>query len=127
MLTITRLFELLGAPLKNNRWSWGAVRNDGSVVLRVWRTEIYETEDDDWVIIDRNNDNNCNGKIERKKHISLIQKGAPCYAIICKGHEEKKIVDFDKDNLWVIDRIKEIEGDVCGHIQGKLPINNLAA
>ncbi len=32
------LFETLGAPLKNVRWSWGGVRkSDGAVFLRVWQ------------------------------------------------------------------------------------------
>ncbi len=34
---ITELFEKLGAPLKNQIWSWGAVSEEGDVYLRVWQ------------------------------------------------------------------------------------------
>jgi hypothetical protein len=33
------LFEKLGAPLKNTVWSWGGVRADGAIFLRVWEDE----------------------------------------------------------------------------------------
>lgn len=37
----TAFFEMLGAPLKNPRWSWGAVRSEGRVVfLKVWRDQM---------------------------------------------------------------------------------------
>ncbi len=36
-MSITAMFENLGAPLANSRWSWGGVRQDGAVVLRVWQ------------------------------------------------------------------------------------------
>jgi hypothetical protein len=36
------LFELLGAPLNNFQWSWGAVRpDDGTVFLCVWGDEVH--------------------------------------------------------------------------------------
>jgi hypothetical protein len=39
-MTLTGLFASLGAPLANQRWSWGAVRpTDGAVILRVWQDE----------------------------------------------------------------------------------------
>jgi hypothetical protein len=37
---ITRFFDDLGAPLTNMQWSWGAVRSDGAVFVRVWEDEI---------------------------------------------------------------------------------------
>lgn len=37
-MPISDVFAQMGAPLKNARWSWGAVRPaDGAVVLRVWQ------------------------------------------------------------------------------------------
>ena len=36
MLSLSDLFKKLRAPLNNPRWSWGAVSEEGIVVLRVW-------------------------------------------------------------------------------------------
>ncbi len=36
-MAISDYFKRLGAPLVNIRKSWGAVRDDSAVVLRVWQ------------------------------------------------------------------------------------------
>ena len=35
-MSIADQFKKVGAPLKNTRWSWGAVSEKGDVFLRVW-------------------------------------------------------------------------------------------
>ena len=45
MTSPSAMFKRLGAPLHNVQWSWGAVRADGSVFLRVWQDETRKTED----------------------------------------------------------------------------------
>ena len=42
--TITEMFIYCKAPLKN-RWSWGAVSDQGDIFLRVWENEIARIED----------------------------------------------------------------------------------
>ena len=39
-MSLSGYFRSLGAPLKNYRWSWGAVSPVGEVNLRVWTDEL---------------------------------------------------------------------------------------
>ncbi|MNG74488.1 hypothetical protein D3C76_1120100 [compost metagenome] len=41
-MTQSEFFKSLGAPLKNTRWSWGARRSDGALVLRIWKDRTKE-------------------------------------------------------------------------------------
>jgi len=43
-MTQKDFFAALGAPLANARWSWGSVREDGVVVLRVWQDEVKKRD-----------------------------------------------------------------------------------
>ena len=44
-MSISGLFTLLGAPLANNRWSWGSQRaSDGAVFLRVWQDLKFDKD-----------------------------------------------------------------------------------
>ena len=36
----SKLFEKLGAPLRNFRWSWGAVSESGDAYLAVWTDQF---------------------------------------------------------------------------------------
>jgi hypothetical protein len=38
-MSLSALFARKGAPLHNVRYSWGGVRADGTVILRVWQDE----------------------------------------------------------------------------------------
>jgi len=90
-MSLSSLFNRLGAPLHNNRWSWGAVRaNDGSVFLRVWQDESKVINGKRFMRITaneyfQNNDPNNLGYQERLKHIQQIQTGAKSYMIVCVG------------------------------------------
>jgi hypothetical protein len=78
----------------NNRWSWGAVKPDGSAVyLSVWQDEIRRDDPKDpkslvWadVLWDEALWNQVNGasiaRDERIKHIELIKTGVPGYALV---------------------------------------------
>jgi hypothetical protein len=44
-MSLSTFFTKLGAPLANVRWSWGSVRPDGSVVLRVWQDRTKKLDD----------------------------------------------------------------------------------
>jgi hypothetical protein len=81
MKVISDLFRILKAPLKSVRWSWGSVRPDGTVVLRVsqdgWTSKGICIMAPDWKP-------GTNGYNERLEHIELIKAGAPVYAIMCE-------------------------------------------
>jgi hypothetical protein len=95
ILSLTEFFELkLNSPMVNNRWSWGAVKPDGSAVyLSVWQDEIRRDDPKDpkslvWadVLWDEALWNQVNGasiaRDERIKHIELIKTGVPGYALV---------------------------------------------
>ena len=74
------LFETLGAPLKNVRWSWGGVRkSDGAVFLRVWQdgTKKINGKRYIWISVESPLGNDL-GENERMDHLKLVQAGHPC-------------------------------------------------
>jgi hypothetical protein len=95
ILSLTEFFEKkLEAPMVNNRWSWGAVKIDGSAVyLSVWQDEIKRDDPKDsksstWVDVlwDEKIWSGVSGastaRNERIKHIDLIKSGVPAFVLI---------------------------------------------
>jgi hypothetical protein len=129
----TELFNTLGAPLTNNRWSWGAVRQDGIVLLRVWDDEKMNLSDHKYVRITayeyfRNKSGDL-GWNERLKHLELIKDGAQAYMVICFAVDvnaaPRKISTYSKQMLWKAGKWIEHEGDVWLEIVSTVPINVL--
>lgn len=86
-MSITALFERLGAPLKNQRWSWGSEASDGTIFLRVWQGEttriggkFYVRLTDRHIFEGKNN----RGYEERVAHVQRIREGASVYCIFCE-------------------------------------------
>ena len=70
----SKLFEKLGAPLKNTRWSWGAISESGNVYLAVWTDQFRGIKEKSFV---RLTDNKASGSkprnlgyLERLEHCS---------------------------------------------------------
>ena len=83
---MSRFFELLGARLRNVRWSWGAKRSDGAVFLRQWETDVTHENGREYVrIAHRTNIPGPyeHGWRERLDHIATIEAGAPCFLVMC--------------------------------------------
>jgi hypothetical protein len=125
---LTDLFSSLGAPLKNKRWSWGAIRPaDGNVILRIWQDQIgliqnkiptnalYPPKTMVCYIgcHDRHTDGgNRQGWIERQEHIGYLQDGHQGWGIMClavqsssgdirdETLERRKIKSFDDMTIW---------------------------
>lgn len=82
------VFEQVGAPLKNVRWSWGAIREgDGTVFLRAWQDRTRVVEKQLQVLVthfEKYEDRQDNpGHLERLQHVEAIQNGAKCFAVMC--------------------------------------------
>jgi len=116
----TKFFEYLGAPLKNSRWSWGAVRSDGGVFLRTWKDEVRTLGDDTHYLI-FNEQPASKGKAnlgcnERRRHIDSVIAGAPCFLVMCSAEDvdahPRRIESFDEKNLIVGGEIVEVEGEL---------------
>lgn len=121
--TITDYFKYLQAPLKNPRWSWGAVREgDQALFLRIWGDEFvvrgktrfyritayevfkYKPSDHGW--------------IERQEHLKLLQapvQNAPTYMVICTAKDTKAeprtIADYDKTTVFLGGDLIQEHGD----------------
>ena len=119
-MTITDLFRYLGAPLANQRWSWGSVRpTDGAVFLRVWQDESRKLEQGSYSQITfaeffRANPSNV-GYVERTKHVELIRAGAPSFMVMCVAADPKanprKIARIDRNDVFVGGALRDVDGD----------------
>ena len=117
-MNITRAFELLGAKLHNNRWSWGALRADGTLVLRVWAETVFSIAGKkyvqvlgrDWKNIDERSDSGNLGFAERKRHVELLEQGAPCILIMCQCNDPSTL------NGWTIKTFDEKTAFVGGEV-----------
>ena len=97
-------FAMLGAPLNNPRWSWGAVRDsDRTVFLKAWTDEIKVHAGREIARVtfhsrwrDRSYQH---GYRERLEHLDRIMQGAKCYLIMCepvdKHAPSRRIKRFD--------------------------------
>jgi hypothetical protein len=119
ILSLTEFFEKkLDAPMVNNRWSWGAVKPDGSAVyLSIWQDEIKRDDPKDpnsptWVNLLWDEklwsgvSEASTARNERIKHIDLIKSGTPAYALIKIAKDIKVIPremkEFNADYLIVL-------------------------
>lgn len=108
-MTLTEFYKRLGAPLANQRWSWGSTRSDGTVVLRVWQDRTEKIDGKQHVIIANHNNHayteNNRGYTERVKHIEEIHNGSDCLMIMCLAKDpsevSRTIERFNKNYLFV--------------------------
>lgn len=134
-MSITALFEKLGAPLANSRWSWGGVREDGSVVLRVWQNEtkriggrLHMRLTHQEIFVGREDNL---GYQERNRHAEQIRAGARCYMVMCEPKstqtEPREIKDFNEREVFVAGEVVEHEGDLWAPLAARLDINRAGA
>jgi hypothetical protein len=128
-MTQTQFFEWLGAPLKNSRWSWGAIRSDGIIFLRVWQDQSIKLEGKRYVratyhskVIDERSNL---GHQERLLHIAELGRGSSCYLVMCKADPElfpaREIIDFDANDLFLVGDSVEIDGDTWLELKLRVP------
>jgi hypothetical protein len=121
------LFRHLGAPLKNMRWSWGAVRKDGAVFLRVWRDDIKSHDGSKYVRLAWiDNDETWPGYIERREHIELIRNGYRSYLTICTAEDvdtiPRRIGSFDCKTVISGGRLAEFDDCVWIEMGPGVPV-----
>lgn len=108
-MSITALFKKLGAPLKNQVWSWGAVSEGGDLYLRIWQDEFRKFDGKQTVRVTHHrafeNDPENLGYKERLEHVDKIRLGAKSFCVLClakdvNGHP-REIKDFDAKMIRV--------------------------
>lgn len=109
-MSITRFFDKqLNAPLRNPRWSWGAVSDSGEVYLRVWADEFETKDGKPWVRLTRRSAYADKPKhlgwLERQEHVSMVVGGAKSYAVVCRKKDPnvrpRQIESFNKKQVLV--------------------------
>jgi hypothetical protein len=117
-MTLTQFFISLGAPLLNSRWSWGCVRDDGIIFLRVWQDETVKHDGRRYMRVTKHaifaDDQENLGYRERLKHLDAIREQARSYMVMCtadpKKLPEREILIYDED-LFEGGAMVEIDGD----------------
>lgn len=126
----SKLFERLGAPFRNPRWSWGAVSDSGNVYLAVWTDQFRRIKEKDFVRLTHNkasaNKPRNLGYLERLQHVALIDKGARSYCVLCTVKDElespRRMLDFDREELLVGGELIKHDGDWWLEDKGREPI-----
>ncbi len=100
-MSITAVFKELGAPLRNQRWSWGAESKDGfQIYLRVWEDEIEADGNERFVNPLGWDDRARHGLNERERHVEQIRQGAEAFCIVCRARDvsasPRSILSFNK-------------------------------
>lgn len=131
-MTLTDFFAYLGAPLVNQRWSWGAVRpGDGAIFLRVWQDEERKIEGSWFTQITftkffAENPTSL-GYAERLEHIACVRGGKPSYMVMCLARDKdanpREVAKFNRDHIFVGGRVIEIDGDCWLERVDRLPIS----
>ena len=118
-MTLTHLFKRLGAPLANQRWSWGADREDGAVFLRVWQDQ-KKSIDGRWHLQITHHEKYSDAKEnlgyqERLRHLEMLKGGAKCYMVMClakdKNAAPRWIASFKEREVSVSGKLAGAEGD----------------
>ncbi len=130
-MSISNLFERVGAPLANIRRSWGAVRKDGAVVLRVWQNETKRINGKTHIRLTHHqafvgNEGDM-GYQERLRHAAQIQAGAQCYMVMCEPRDTNEIPRvikaFNERELFLAGEIVELAGDLWAPLAAREPIH----
>jgi len=123
------LFDRVGAPLNNVRWSWGAVRSeDGAVFLRVWQDETMRLPDKLFIRFTANKffqetDPSNLGYQERLEHVARVKNGARLYLVMCRAvdpsEHPRQVGDFNSKEVFLAGAVKDEEGEVWVELAGR--------
>lgn len=133
-LSISDFFKnTLGAPLKNARWSWGAINpRTQQVFLRVWDDE-RETEDgiDRVHILGPGWRRHSAGLPERQRHVELLKGGAEAFGVLCVtrtpgARGSRRIKQFDHQSVLRFGPLIENRGNVYATIAGVVSVEAIS-
>jgi hypothetical protein len=132
-MSLAALFAGFGAPLANTRWSWGSVRPDGTVFLRVWTDEMKTVDGRRYVrLINRRayaGDQDNLGFAERRDHVRMLADGASGYAVLCRAAEprarSREIVSFDDKTIFRLGALAIFDGDEWGEVVERVPARSI--
>jgi hypothetical protein len=131
--SITQYFAALRAPLRVKRQSWGAVRADGAVFLRVWQDRCETLDGKRLVQLTHlekyGGDSKSFGYNERREHIERIRQGAQCYLVMCLARDPeaspRDIKSFNEDVVFVGGELSQRDSDWWIELVGKVASHEL--
>ena len=124
--------QVLGANLRNPRWSWGA--HDpltDRLYLRVWEDQIVERDGQEHVLVQRERPGyRSPGKAERDRHLEMLQDGTATYAVVCAAKSpdkdrDRNIKSFDESELLRLGSVATDGDERFAHIVGRVPVTAL--
>jgi hypothetical protein len=129
----TRFYtEVLGAALRNTRWSWGAhdpVKD--RLYLRVWEDEVVKDGATSFVMVLRNAARPSHGRAERQRHLDLVAAGAEAYGVLCtpdgprRSDRPRKIRGFDDTALLRLGPLVELPKGLYAEIRERVPLQEV--
>ena len=123
--SMAQFFEfVLGAKLKNTRWSWGAVSPvTGRVFLRVWEGQIERRTNTERVRVQDEQWRGPPGYEERRKHLDIIQSGADAFGVVYALNDAReKFTGFDETVLLHLGKITNRDGRTYAAVVGRVPV-----
>ena len=124
--------NVLGANLRNIRWSWGSYDPiTNRVFLRVWDDEVRHAEGGDLVLVLRKRPTRSSpGYSERRNHIELIRNGAAGFGVLCTAVDPfttgvRNIKDFDTSSVLRFGEILTENGDTYAQIVNRIDVTKL--
>lgn len=130
--SITQFFLDLGFPLRNSRWSWGALSSRG-VLLRTWAHDLKLSERRVVVLSKPEEylERDSYGLDERIRHLRALWAGGVAgYTVIAtakEGTEKREIKDYRDDSVFVIQRLEvRDDGAIVAVVGGLTKVSELA-
>jgi putative restriction endonuclease len=118
----------LGAPLRNARWSWGAISpTTGQLFLRIWEDQRKTVDGVSCFLILRGKwRSNSEGTPERHEHIELMKRGARAFGVVQvaerTGGGGRVMKSFNSHALIRFGRLIEKGDSVYATIAGQVPV-----
>lgn len=133
-MSMAALFEKLGAPLYNIRWSWGAVSEEGNVYLRVWADEFRKINGKQTVRVTHHrafeNDPENSGYKERLEHVAQIGVGAKSLCVLCVAKDPnshpRELASFDDKTIFVGGELIPDGGDYWLELTQRIKVDELS-
>ncbi|MGE3755815.1 MAG: HNH endonuclease [Planctomycetota bacterium] len=122
--------DVLGAPLANLRWSWGAHHAErGHVYLRVWEDQIVDIDGVQHVLVARDRPGyRSPGTAERDAHLDLLRAGMPTFGVVCTAKnpsspDYRSIRSFENGYLLRLGELSTEGADTLARVLGTIPLS----
>ena len=125
--------DVLGANVRNPRWSWGAVEPlCDRIYLRVWGDQIETIKGKEFIPLDWDEyfeGYRSNGINERRQHVERLKTGTEGFGVVCEPTADvhaRKIASFNDKSLLRLGNLITIDGCTLAEIVDRVPVSKLS-